>query len=255
MQQTLTDVLDFLREDTALDLGRSKTFPSERIVEALKFQQSHGSVGSVVLTFDKDDMLPISPKVKNRLRLSRNAAYLICGGLGGLGRSLAKFMVSKGARNLIFLSRSGPATPTAIALTEELAALGATVKMYACDVGDETALEKTLAKCSRDMPPIKGVVQSAAIIRDFVFERVTHDSWKDTLWPKVQETWNLHKHLPKDMDFFVILASVAGTMGHRSQAAYATGNVFQDALAHYRRKRGLPAVALDLAPMLGKSRH
>ncbi|KAK6214430.1 gamma tubulin complex Spc97/GCP2 subunit Alp4 [Pestalotiopsis sp. IQ-011] len=50
----------------------------------------------------------------------------------------------------------------------------------------------------------------------------------------------------KDMEFFIMLSSVAGVVGHMSQANYAAGNTFQDALARSRARRGEPAVAIDL---------
>lgn len=50
----------------------------------------------------------------------------------------------------------------------------------------------------------------------------------------------------KDLDFFVMLSSLVGVSGHMSQANYAAGNTFLDALARYRTARGLPGVSLDL---------
>jgi hypothetical protein len=64
-------------------------------------------------------------------------------------------------------------------------------------------------------------------------------------------TWNLHELLPTDLDFFVVLSSLAGIIGSVSQANYAAGNTFQDALAHYRQKKGLAAQSLDLGVMMG----
>jgi hypothetical protein len=50
--------------------------------------------------------------------------------------------------------------------------------------------------------------------------------------------WNLHHCLPRDMDFFILLSSVAGLVGNRGQANYAAGNTFQDALASHRVSLG-----------------
>jgi NAD(P)-dependent dehydrogenase (short-subunit alcohol dehydrogenase family) len=41
-------------------------------------------------------------------RLKPEAYYLIAGGLDGIGRSIARWLVDRGARHLILLSRSGP---------------------------------------------------------------------------------------------------------------------------------------------------
>lgn len=65
--------------------------------------------------------------------------------------------------------------------------------------------------------------------------------------PKVQGSWNLHSSLSGcDLDFFIMLSSLAGVSGSASQANYTAGGAFQDALAKHRRARGLPAVSIDL---------
>lgn len=69
--------------------------------------------------------------------------------------------------------------------------------------------------------------------------------------PKVQGSWHLHKHLPADMDFFILLSSSVGIVGSRGQGNYAAGNAYEDALAHHRRSRGLPACSIDLGMVLG----
>jgi hypothetical protein len=64
-------------------------------------------------------------------------------------------------------------------------------------------------------------------------------------------TWNLHEFLPQDLDFFIVLSSLAGIIGSVSQANYAAGNTFQDALIHYRQQKGLAAQSLDIGVMTG----
>lgn len=71
-------------------------------------------------------------------------------------------------------------------------------------------------------------------------------NWQAALQPKVQGSWNLHEILPANMDFFVMLSSVAGIFGNRGQSNYAAGNTFQDALAAYRTSLGMKATSIDL---------
>ena len=65
--------------------------------------------------------------------------------------------------------------------------------------------------------------------------------------PKVQGSWNLHERFSgHDLDFFVMLSSLAGIVGYASQCNYSAGGTYQDGLARHRRAKGLPAVSIDL---------
>jgi hypothetical protein len=75
---------------------------------------------------------------------------------------------------------------------------------------------------------------------------MTFDKWQTAVNPKIKGTWNLHAHLPQDVDFFIILSSLSGIMGNTAQANYCAGNTYEDALAHYRRKQGLAATTLNV---------
>lgn len=64
--------------------------------------------------------------------------------------------------------------------------------------------------------------------------------------PKVDGTRNLHELLPSDMDFFVVLSSIAGISGHTAQANYTAACTFQDAFMNYRRNQGKAGFAIDV---------
>lgn len=94
-----------------------------------------------------------------------DATYLIAGGLGGLGRSIARWMVSRSARNLILLSRSGPQSESSRILVEEMKREGINLVTPCCDVSDKEALESVLRECRRNMPPVKGCIQGAMTLK------------------------------------------------------------------------------------------
>ncbi|RMZ74829.1 hypothetical protein DV737_g5696, partial [Chaetothyriales sp. CBS 132003] len=83
---------------------------------------------------------------------------------------------------------------------------------------------------------------------DALIEQMTIDDYQNAIRPKVDGTWNLHSQFSHvdDLDFFVILSSNVGTLGNASQANYAAGGTYQDALARWRVARGLPCVSIDL---------
>ena len=76
---------------------------------------------------------------------------------------------------------------------------------------------------------------------------MNYEDYQTAILPKVHGSWNLHSHfLATPVDFFILLSSMTGVAGNTSQANYAAGGSFQDALARYRSMQGLPAVSLDL---------
>ena len=80
---------------------------------------------------------------------------------------------------------------------------------------------------------------------------MNHEYFNAAVRPKLKGTWNLHKQLSKDLDFFIMLSSVSGVIGNASQANYAAANTFLDAFAEYRNSLGLPAITLDLGVISG----
>lgn len=157
-------------------------------------------------------------------------------------------MVDHGARTLILLSRSaGPKTPEAQKLVSELRNQGANIVLKACDISDANAVAAALV-ASPGVPTIKGCIQASMVLRDGAFEAMSFDAWQESLASKVTGTWNLHEALPRGMDFFIMLSSVASTCGTRGQANYAAGNAFQNAVAHHRIAAGERATALALGP-------
>lgn len=242
----------------SLNLGQKlPAFIVDKIQEALQSAAISAGTGRTVLLFDQSVSVLVSSEVKNQLRLRTDATYVLAGGLGGLGRSLASLMVASGAKHLVFLSRSGPGSRAAESISEEFSPQDVTVRFYACDVADVESVSRAFATVSQDMslPPIRGIIQSAAVLRDSIFENMTHTQWTEAIRPKVQGTWNLHQAslsepcAPEGLDFFVMLASISGIVGNRGQANYAAGNSYQDALANYRRSLGLAATSVDLGLM------
>ncbi|KAL4944364.1 KR domain-containing protein [Aspergillus oleicola] len=212
----------------------------------LRVLQGGQSSGKVVIERRDTDMVKAIPSEQQHHYFDPNATYVIAGGLGGLGRGIARWMVSCGARYLLLLSRSGPRNEEAVAFLDELAKKQVTALAMPCDITDRSMLEAFLGQASHCMPRIKGCIQATMVLKDAMFETMTYDQWSAAMAPKVQGTWNLHELLPQGLDFFIMLSSIASTMGNCGQANYAAANSFMDSLAHYRSSIGEKATALNL---------
>lgn len=108
--------------------------------------------------------------------------------------------------------------------------------------------------CGTTMPPICGVINSAMVLHDMMFQDLTHEAFRSVIRAKVDGTWNIHNAMEErkaKLDYFVLFSSAAGIVGSRGQAAYAAANTFLDAFAAFRVARGMPAVSLDLTAITG----
>ncbi len=109
---------------------------------------------------------------------------MIAGGLGGLGRSAARWMASRGAKNLILLSRSGPRVEVANTFLEELRVQGVHVEAPVCDVTSKDALASIIQQCEKTMPPIKGCIQGTMVLKVFVPPCIPNH--EDALYPTMK---------------------------------------------------------------------
>jgi acyl carrier protein len=100
------------------------------------------------------------------------------------------------------------------------------------------------------MPPIKGCINAAMVLQDAIFQtNMTFKQWDLTIRSKINTSRNLHELLPKDLDFFILLSSLAGVVGQMASANYAGGCTYQDALARYRMTHGQRALSIDIGWM------
>ncbi|KAK4038649.1 polyketide synthase [Parachaetomium inaequale] len=215
---------------------------------------SDGAVESVVAaTEDGKGQVKALHRVSRSLFRS-NGTHLIVGGTGGLGRSMTKYMIEHGARNIMLLSRSGGGEEMLQRLRQELQGYDANVAVVKCDAADETHVRRLIDDCQRALPPIVGVIHAAMVLRDGLLENMSHEDYQQVLRPKVRGAANMHKVLAAAhvrLDYFVVLSSAAGILGSRGQGAYAAANTFLDSLMQFRASLGLPGTALDLTAVTG----
>lgn len=77
---------------------------------------------------------------------------------------MTKWMVGKGAKNVILISRSATISAKVAELTQECSEVDATITVYACDVTDASQVEKLVTTGVSGMPAIRGVIHGAMVL-------------------------------------------------------------------------------------------
>ena len=185
------------------------------------------------------------PPGPGALRAAALGTVLVTGGTGTLGGLTARHLAVTGrARLLLLASRSGPAAPGVAGLAARIAAVGAGVRVAACDAADRNALATLLGWSPPDCP-LTGVIHTAGVLDDGVITSLTPQRIGTVMRPKARAAWHLHELTrDHDLDQFVLFSSAAGFFGGPGQGNYAAANAFLDALAARRRAAGLSAVSV-----------
>jgi acyl transferase domain-containing protein len=174
-----------------------------------------------------------------------DGAYVITGGLTGLGLTTAKWLADQGARNLVLFGRRAPSSD-AVAKIAEIEATGASVRVAQVDVGDRASLAALLSNVRQEIGPIRGVIHGAGVLDDGMLAEQTPERFANVMAPKVRGGWALHELTAEDpLDFFVLFSSGAALLASPGQSNYAAANGFLDGLASYRHARGLPALSIN----------
>lgn len=157
------------------------------------------------------------------MKLLENKVALITGASKGIGRSIAEYYVSHGARvAFTYLS----SVEKGESLERELSSSGTQVKGYRSDASDYKAAEELIAQVLKDFGRLDIVVNNAGITRDGLLMRMSEQQWDDVMHINLKSVFNISKAACKSMmkqrnGVFIHLSSVVGVKGNAGQANYA----------------------------------
>ena len=141
-------------------------YPAGEVHDALRKMQTGKHTGKLVVSMTGEQTVEVR---NSRSAFHENASYIITGGTGGLGCSLVRWMVSRGARNIHLLSRSGAKALNTASWDETLdfaRQQNATITAYVCDITNINDVERTLeVVTAAGTPAVKGVIHAAMVLR------------------------------------------------------------------------------------------
>ena len=193
--------------------------------------------------------------------LRRGGVYLVTGGLGGIGLTVARTLAREYQARLVLIGRSGlppraewdqtlsehPTEPVSnrIRAVQGLEALGSEVLVAGGDVADADRMAEVVAEAKLRFGAINGVVHAAGVLDDALIPAKRQASVEQVFGPKVYGTLALDRVLAKEpLDFFLLFSSTSTASAAAGQVDYVAANTFLDNFARKARGEGRPVISL-----------
>ncbi|WP_394839238.1 type I polyketide synthase [Pendulispora rubella] len=191
---------------------------------------------------------PVPASDADRTIVHGDATYLVTGGLGGLGLTVAAWLVECGARHLVLASRNADGARVEAALGA-MRARGARIEIAQADAASRDDVARALGQIDAGMPPLRGIVHAAGTLADGLVTSINDARFEEVARPKIDGASNLARVAEeRPLDFLVFFSSAASLIGAAAQTNYAAANAFMDALAHGLRRCGIPALSINWGP-------
>lgn len=166
VQQVMRNVKMAIRETMNYSsISSGHVFDVADLATALRMMQQDPHLADFSISISPDSLVPTAFNPVISPQLDRDATYLLVGGFGGLGRTVAELLVRMGARHLAFFSRSGGTDESSRQFLQHLRDEAINAKAYQVDICDKAQLTATLERVKQEMPEIKGAIQAAAVIK------------------------------------------------------------------------------------------
>ncbi|KAK4508228.1 hypothetical protein PRZ48_001966 [Zasmidium cellare] len=193
-----------------------------------------------------DEPLPVEIKPMGAgMKFSSTETHLLVGLSGDLGQSIGGYMLRNGARHIAMASRSG--STNAQWLESMRAEVGADIHVFRMDVTSRESVDSTLYEIEAKMPPVCGVAHGAMVLHDKPFFDMDTESMNVAMRPKIQGSKHLDERFAmQDLDYFVLMSSVASIANNGFQSNYSAANTFMTSLVADRRARGLAACVIHV---------
>ena len=230
--------------DGSLPMPQSTHYPLADAATAIRVMSGAQHTGKLVFDVPHTGRRRVMVPPAQARVFRGDGAYIITGGLGGLGLFLAETMAAAGCGRIVLSSRSQP-TLEALETIERIRAIGADVVVECGDIAQPDTAQRLVATATATGLAVRGVLHAAAVIEDATLTNITDELIERDWAPKVYGAWNLHTATAdQPLDWFCSFSSAAALVGSPGQGAYAAANSWLDAFTLWRRAQGLPATAI-----------
>jgi acyl transferase domain-containing protein/aryl carrier-like protein len=206
---------------------------------------------------------PLPPLAEDALPLTPQGVYLLTGGLGGIGATLAQWLATQCGARLILTART-PLPPRAewdawlgahdvadetaqrIERVRQVEACGGAVRVIAAEVSDLAAMRDEIAVVEAEWGPVNGIVHAAGVPSAGLLGLITDTDIDAALDAKVNGL-NVLVSLfgERQLDFVVLCSSINAVLGNPGAFAYTAANAWLDAFAvSTHRPAGWPVTSI-----------
>lgn len=179
--------------------------------------------------------------------LKEKGTYLITGGFGQIGMIIARYLAEKLQAKLILIGRSTLPDQTEwgkwltghepqdkvkrqITFLRELETLGSEVLYFSSNLTTEKELEEIVCRAEKKFGKINGLIHSAGIIDQKLIRELTKTDSEHILQAKIYGLATLGKVFQdRELDFAILMSSLASVLGGLGFASYSAANLFMDA--------------------------
>ncbi|MGK8558187.1 type I polyketide synthase [Nocardia gipuzkoensis] len=229
-----------------------KLFESDEVAKA--FEETIRSAGLARIALRMDSPTPAVRPYLPEIEIDSRATYLVTGGFGGFGMAIGRWLVLRGARRLVLLSRGGASTEEARRQLEAWRTIGVDVVEERADVTDPEAVAAIVARCHGFEHPLRGVFHAAGTVADNRLAAMQFEELAKVYRPKVHGARVLHRAVADAgirLDMFVLCSSGGSMYGIYGQYNYCAANVAVESLAEEWSRAGERALCVGWGHLSG----
>ena len=235
-------------------------FPARKVEDAFRFLASGKHIGKVVIKIrdhtddgEADDDIRSNERnaaviLKSTL-FSGHKCYILIGGLGGFALQLVFWMIGKGARELLLVSRRGVSTSYQKYCLQRFASLSARVYLHTSDCSTEGKAQEVICMAAKlTGKPVGGIFSIATTYIDRLMSDQSVHSFTQVAASKIQPTIFLDRVSRQEcpsLDHFVCFSSASCGRGNAGQTAYNYGNAVMEEVCRVRVRDGLHGLAIQ----------
>ncbi|KYQ50077.1 Fatty acid synthase, partial [Trachymyrmex zeteki] len=228
---------------------QAKIFLKTDIEEAFRYMASGKHIGKIIINIhEKDEPLDKHIFACRRYYCLRDRSYIILGGLGGFGLELTDWLIFRGAKNIVLISRNGIKNGYQRMKIRLWKSYGVKVLIIKnIDVADLKDCEYLLRTAEKEAP-VDAIFNLGVVLRDGVLKNQTAEAFAESFQSKARATQTLDKLSRKiclNLRHFVVFSSVSCGRGNAGQTNYGMANSIMERICEKRAEQGLPGLAIQ----------